>query len=364
MEDLIPIRNSLNSAVYDNIIKPICFMNDPESTHNLFINIGKLLGSNTLTKDLTSLLFNYQNSRLQQNILGISFRNPIGLSAGFDKNAELISIMGDVGFGFVEVGSVTALQCNGNEGRRVARIIDRNSLWVNFGLNNNGTKEIAARLAGKRFDIPYGVSVAKTNCRETVDPKVGTRDYLAGLKETRNVGSYHTINISCPNAYGGQPFSNPELYEMLMKEVDKLRLKKPVFVKLSPDLGRRHIDMLLAISKKHRINGFVCTNLTKRHGFGRGGLSGKPVEKMANELIRYVHSKMGSRYVIIGVGGVFSAEDAYKKIRLGASLVELITGMIYRGPGLIGEINYGLVKLLDMDGYNNISEAVGSANKI
>jgi len=199
---------------------------------------------------MISLLFNYQNTRLEQNILGIKFRNHIGLSAGFDKNAELISIMENVGFGFVEVGSITALPCIGNTGKRVDRIIDKNSLWVNFGLNNNGVEEITKRLRSKEFNFPYGISVAKTNCKETVVPEAGIMDYITSLKESKSIGNYYTLNISCPNSYGGQPFANPKLYDMLLKEVDKLKIKKPVFVKLSPDLSKPHIDELLDISKK------------------------------------------------------------------------------------------------------------------
>src|SRR3989338_3003481 len=285
MEILVSIRNKTNSVLYNKIVKPVCFMYDAEQVHNFFTKTGKFLGDHALTKKTISTLFNYQNKKLELNILGIKFRNPVGLSAGFDKNAELISIMEDVGFGFVEVGSITALPCEGNSGKRVDRIIDKKSLWVNFGLNNNGVKEITNRLEKERFNIPYGISVAKTNSKETVDP---------------------------------------QLYESLLREVHELKIKKPVFVKLSPDLTKKHIDKLLQISMKHKINGFICTNLTKKHNLGKGGLSGKIVQKKSNELIKYIYKKTKGKYIIIGVGGIFSAEDAYKKIKAGASLVQLI----------------------------------------
>ncbi|MBS3079996.1 quinone-dependent dihydroorotate dehydrogenase [Candidatus Pacearchaeota archaeon] len=362
MEILVSIRNKTNSVLYNKIVKPVCFMYDAEQVHNFFTKTGKFLGDHALTKKTISTLFNYQNKKLELNILGIKFRNPVGLSAGFDKNAELISIMEDVGFGFVEVGSITALPCEGNSGKRVDRIIDKKSLWVNFGLNNNGVKEITNRLEKERFNIPYGISVAKTNSKETVDPEIGINDYVSSLKESKNVGDYYTLNISCPNSYGGQPFVDPQLYESLLREVHELKIKKPVFVKLSPDLTKKHIDKLLQISMKHKINGFICTNLTKKHNLGKGGLSGKIVQKKSNELIKYIYKKTKGKYIIIGVGGIFSAEDAYKKIKAGASLVQLITGMIYEGPGLISNINYNLVKLLERDRYNNISEAIGVSN--
>ncbi|MBS3083834.1 hypothetical protein J4423_03450 [Candidatus Pacearchaeota archaeon] len=158
--------------------------------------------------------------------------------------------------------------------------------------------------------------------------------------------------------------TDPELYSKLLTEIDKLKINKPIFVKLSPDLNKRQIDILLDISLKHNISGFICSNLTKCDE--RGGYSGKIVEDKSNSLLSYVYRKIkksGKKYVLIGSGGIFSAEDAYKKIKLGANLVELITGMIYNGPGLISEINYGLVKLLEKDGFSNVSEAVGVGNK-
>ena len=210
--------------------------------------------------------------------------------------------------------------------------------------------------------MPFGVSVAKTNCRETVDDRAGRDDYVYSLREfnSRNLGAYYTLNISCPNAYGGQPFSRPRAFEMLLKGCDSLHIRKPVFVKLSPDLTKRNVDAIIEISMRHKVDGFVISNLTKRHDIGEGGLSGKAVERSANEMLKYVYRKTKGRFVLIGVGGIFSAEDAYQKIRYGASLVELITGMIYQGPNLISEINIGLVELLKRDGFRSIKEAVGS----
>lgn len=359
MESLVSVRNKANSIFYNQIVKPICFRHDAEKVHNFFTEAGKILGDNHTTKKFISLLYNYSDKKLEQKILGITFKNPVGLSAGFDKNAELISIMEDVGFGFAEVGSITALSCKGNPGKRVDRIISQKSLWVNFGLNNKGVTEIAKRLEKKKFGIPYGINIAKTNCRETTVPEVGIKDYIFSLKKAKNVGDYFTLNISCPNTYGGQPFANPKLYESLLIEVDKLKIEKPIFVKISPDLDKKNIDAILSISKKHKVDGFICSNLTKKHYLKNGGLSGKILEKKSNELINYIYRRTKGKYVLIGAGGIFSAEDAYKKIKSGASLVQLITGMIYEGPGLIGKINYDLVKLLEKDGYNNISEAVG-----
>jgi len=348
--------------LYGSIAKPILFMFDPEAVHKSFIGFGKALGSNAATKGIMRWVYYYGNPMLAQDILGIRFESPVGLSAGFDKDAEIVSICEDLGFGFTEVGSVTKLACSGNTGKRLGRLPERKSLWVNLGLNNEGADPISSRLSRERYRIPYGVSIAKTNCRETVDDKVGKEDYLYSLKKFNgcNVGAYYTINISCPNAYGGHPFHRPKAYEELLKGIDVLRIKKPIFVKLSPDLTKANVDAIINISKKHKVDGFIVSNLTKRHDIGKGGLSGKAVEKSANEMLKYVYKKTRGRFVLIGVGGIFSAEDAYRKIKYGASLVELITGMVYQGPNLISEINIGLVELLKRDGFRNIKEAVGS----
>ncbi|MBI2632340.1 quinone-dependent dihydroorotate dehydrogenase, partial [Candidatus Pacearchaeota archaeon] len=293
------------------------------------------------------------------------FKNPVGLSAGFDKNAELINILPSIGFGFMEVGSITARQCEGNVGIRLKRLPKKKSIWVNMGLNNKGANAISNKLKNKKFKVPIGISIAKTNCKETTDTEKGINDYIETIKifESKNIGDFFVLNISCPNSYGGQTFHNPGLYERLLKEIVKIKIKKPIFVKLSPDLSKKNIDKIINISDKYIIKGFVCSNLTKKHSFRKGGLSGKAVEEKANRMIKYIYKKTRGKFIIIGVGGIFSAEDAYKKIKLGASLVELITGLIYQGPGLISKINSEIVKLLNQDNYSNIKEAIGKGIK-
>jgi dihydroorotate dehydrogenase len=186
------------------------------------------------------------------------------------------------------------------------------------------------------------------------------------------IGNYHVLNISCPNAFGGQSFTDPDSFRMLMKEIEKIRVAAPLLIKLSPDLSHEQIDQILEISARYGVNGVICSNLTKdKHSSKiidfpipeKGAISGKPLQDKADELIKYVYHKTNGQMVIIGCGGVFSAKDAYKKIRLGASLIQLITGMIFEGPQLIGEINRGLADLLKRDGFKNVSEAVGIDNK-
>ncbi len=351
--------------LYRNILKRLLFLFDAEAVHDFFGAVAVFLGKYWWTRAATRRLFCFESERLRQSVLGINFDNPVGLSAGFDKDAKKIDIMAPVGFGFVEIGSVTGEPCEGNPKPRLWRLPQLKSLVVHYGLKNEGCEKIAARIKGKKFAIPLGVNVAKTNNVECADTEKGVADYAKAFDKMKDIGDYFTVNVSCPNAYGGEPFTDPERLDMLLGRLDAIETKKPVFLKLSPDLAGEKLDALIAVCDKHRVHGFICTNLTKeRKGEKdirmKGGLSGKMVQKLSDEQIGYVYKKTGGKYVIIGCGGIFSAEDAFRKIQLGASLVELITGMIFEGPQLIGEINRGLVRLMDKHGYKNISEAVGT----
>ena len=359
-DTLIKIRNAIIRWKYVHLLKPVFFKMDPEFVHDNFTFIGRLLGSNPITRGISRFCFGYSNPMLKQHILGISFKNPIGLSAGFDKDALLTSIIPCTGFGYEEIGSVTGEPCEGNPKPRLWRHPDKKALRVYYGLKNDGAVRIAKRLHGKHFAFPIGISIAKTNCEETCTTEGGIADYVKAFKEFLHIGDYFTINISCPNAFGGQPFTDPQKLEALLGALDLIPNKKPVFLKLSPDLTNPEVDNILEVAKKHRVDGFICTNLTKKHHLGVGGISGKAVEELSNEQLKYVYQKTQGKFVLIGCGGIFTAEDAYKKIKAGASLLQLITGMIYEGPQSISEINRGLVDLLKKDGYKNIGEAVGA----
>ncbi len=373
---LTKLRNYILEKEYRWILKPILFQLDPEKVHDRINTIGRILGKYRITRTIASIFWNYSNPTLEQNILGINFKNPVGLSAGFDKNAELTEIIPAVGFGFMEVGSIAGEVCAGIQKPRLWRLKKSESLAVYYGLVNKGCKAIAEKLIHKKFNIPIGINIAKTNCKETVDTDKAIEDYFKAYKAFTHIGNYFTINISCPNAFGGQPFTDKIKLDALLKKIMSIPKVKPIFLKLSPDLNQKEIDEIIDTAAKWKIDGFVCANLTKNRNNNKildkyvpelGGLSGKVLNDLSDELIRYIYKKINQRaearlpqkFIIIGVGGVFSAEDAYRKIKSGASLVELITGMIYKGPQLISEINLGLVELLKKDGYKNISEAIG-----
>ncbi len=355
-------------AVYRKALKPILFLFDAEQVHDWFTAVGVFLGKYKFTRAITRRLFSYKNPRLEQMVAGIKFVNPIGLSAGFDKDAKMTDIMLEVGFGFTEVGSITGEPCEGNSKPRLWRLPQLKALVVHYGLKNDGCEKISVRLANKKFKIPVGINIAKTNNVACADTETGIADYAKAFNAFKDIGDYFTVNISCPNAYGGEPFTDPVRLDLLLTQLDAIPTKKPVFLKLSPDLTPQKLDPLLEVSSRHRVHGFICTNLTKEKKEEndirlKGGLSGKMVQKLSDDQIAYIYKKAQGKYIIIGCGGVFSAEDAFRKIQLGATLVELITGMIFEGPQLIGEINRGLVALLDKNGYKNISEAVGTAYK-
>lgn len=365
MNQLLGVRNFFFHFFYTKILKPILFLFDPENIHDFFTIIGRFLGSNFIGRFVTkSLLGTTIRDELKQKIVGIDFNNPIGLAAGFDKNGQLTQIIPSVGFGFMEIGSITGRPCVGNSKPRLWRIAKDRTLVVYYGLKNNGSEKIAQKLKNKKFKIPLGISLAKTNDDETIDIEKGIADYLKVYNNFSTIGDYFTINISCPNTNGGQPFVEPENLNLLLKSFYQQTPTKPIFLKIPPDLSHQEIDQIIKLAEEYKLTGFVCSNLTKKIQLEdkKGGLSGKAVEEQANDLIRYIYKKTNNNFIIIGCGGVFNAHDAYKKIKLGASLVQLITGMIFEGPQLISEINRELVGLLKRDGYKNISEAVGVDN--
>lgn len=369
------MKSQLIHTIYTRIAKPVFFRMDPERVHDRAVATGERLGRHQLTQQLTRYAFNYQHESLQQEIRGIVFKNPIGLAAGFDKNAQLTQILPAVGFGHMEVGSVTGEPCPGNSGRRLWRLPQSQSLVVYYGLKNDGCEEIAKRLANQQFEIPLGVSIAKTNSPDTVTCEAGIEDYVKAYRvmTEAKIGDYVTINISCPNAFGGEPFSDPQKLNLLLKEISQLPKTRPIFIKLAADLTTEVIDQIIDLARTYRIDGFIATNLAKDRSNSaiketsvpdKGGLSGKVVESLSNNMISYIYSRIDTNeFVIIGCGGVFSAEDAYEKIKRGASLIQMITGMIYEGPQVIGQINRGLAELVRRDGYSHISQAVGSAHR-
>lgn len=366
----------ITGKAYKNAVKPLLFRRHPDNVHADILRLGKLVPHMLGVRAIPRAWAFYDASFLRQTVCGISFRNPVGLAAGFDKNVEVPRLMKLVGFGFMTGGSITARPCDGNPRPWFHRLPRSRSLVVHAGLPNWGVETIRSHVDDyprQLFtDFPLVVSVAKTNSEATVEDEAGIDDYcrsLELLESGRHVAMYE-LNISCPNAYGGQPFTDAERLEKLLKRVDALKLSRPMVVKMPIGLSWQHTSALLDVIARHDVAGVTIGNLLKDRQQAtladdldddvKGSLSGLPTRDISTELISKTYQHYGEKLVIVGVGGIFSAEDAYAKIRAGATLVELITGMIFEGPQLIGEINHGLVELLTRDGYTHISQAVGA----
>jgi len=369
--------SNVSSKTYAKMVKPLLFKQTPDSVHERLLQAGSRLQRLGIIRSLVHGVWAYENkTKLGQEVLGIQFINPVGLSAGFDKNFELPPMLRSIGFGFMEGGSITYKPYSGNPKPWFYRLPKTKSIVVYAGLANQGATKIINRInsyAPSTFtDFPLNISVAKTNSKAAANETDAITDYVGSLSQIKKAtdGSMVTLNISCPNTYGGEPFTTPELLERLLRKVDEVHMKQPIFIKMPADLAWPDFDKLLTVASKHQVAGITISNLAKDRGQAKlmdplpetikGGLSGKPTWELSNNLIRETYKKYHERFVIIGVGGIFSAEDAYTKIKLGATLVELITGMIFEGPQLIGQINQGLAALLERDGYQNISQAIGT----
>ncbi len=360
-----PINLAFFAFAYQVLLKPILFTFNPETIHHLFVRFGKILGMTPVTRALTRWCFSYPNPE-PLKLAGIQWPNRVGLSAGFDYDADLTQILPDIGFGFATLGTVTLHPYEGNTRPMLTRLPNSQALLVNKGFKSIGAHAVIKKLEGQSFRIPIGISIGSTNkifnsSKEQIDDVVET----FRLFEASSVAhSYYELNISCPNTKGGQPFTDAKRLDALLKALRPLQIKKPVFVKLPIDIAdgmsrsATHIQLLSLVermSKESWIVGLVSGNLTKDHENTavltsdrahwkqhKGGVSGKPTFTRSNALISALRKRFGSHFIIIGTGGIFSGEDAQTKIHAGADLVQLITGMIYQGPQVIGDINWVL----------------------
>ena len=364
------------ASLYSKILKPIFFTFDPERVHDGIMRAGSLLSKNSLTRSITRALLQYENELLEQELHGSKYKNPVGLAAGFDKDAKTIHILPHVGFGHVTVGSVTYSAYGGNPKPRLTRLPKSKGIVVYYGLKNDGVKKIAPRINRDRVaGMPITYSIAKTNSARTKKTDSGIKDYYLSLKYLENQGAADTyeINISCPNTFGGEPFTSPKKLSKLLERLSHIQTNRPRYIKMPINLEWKEFKALLDVILEFGFEGVNIGNLTKERDSDkikedvstslRGGISGKPTYELSNYLIKKTYEYAGDRLTIIGTGGIFTAEDAYKKIKSGASLVELITGMIYEGPQVIKRINKGIVRLLEEDGYTSINQAIGADTK-
>lgn len=359
--------------MYESVIKPLLFLFNPELMHDSFVALGEMLGAIPGGQALVGALCGYEHPSLETKVLGIDFKNPIGLAAGFDKNVRLTKIVPAVGFGFMEAGAVTQFPYGGNPGRELVRLPKDKSIIVYYGLKNIGAEAIKEKLPRiLPFRIPVGLNIAKTN-RADIKGEKSVEDYAATYRMLAPYFAYVTLNVSCPNAQDGRLFQDPRLLDELLAAFSHIEKQGPIFLKISNDLTVQEVDDILAVVQKYPfIDGFVVGNLAKRREIlnlkssahrlnlvPKGGISGAPLRDLSTNIIRRIYRATNGKYVIIGLGGVFTAEDAYEKIKAGASLVQIVTSLIYNGPTVVKKINKGLVELLGKEGYNHISDAVG-----
>ena len=384
MSFIIAVRNLILRILF-RVLRPMIFLMDPEQAHYSMKRVGVFLGSNPITKAFTSLLFDYGHKSLNIEVDGIQYRNPIGLSAGFDKDGELTKIYPNLGFGLAELGSITGEICPGNPGKRLFRMIKSKSIVVWYGLNNMGAEKLSSRLAGQKFGrLRVGINAALSNMSSEFDLDSSIADYLKTMRLFKDIGDYYTVNISCPNTQEGEPFVDKDKLDALLTAINihiRPITNKPIYVKLAADMSVEEIDTIVDACVEHKMEGVVCTNLAKpkyntehrpeeyptTKGLlpaGKGAMSGLPLQRISTNVVRHVYRRTRGKLTIIGVGGIFNARDAYEKITSGASLCHMITTMIFDGPQNINEINRGLVKLLKADGFNSIAEAVGSRNPL
>jgi dihydroorotate dehydrogenase len=340
---------------YKRLVRPWLFRLDPEEAHERALTMARALGRSRIGRNALETMFVVEDRRLRQTLFGIEFPNPVGLAAGFDKNAVGLNLWPSLGFGFVEVGSVTARAQKGNPPPRLVRLPEQRALINRMGFNNDGADAIVPRVPPAPHRVPIGVNIGKSR---DVELAGAAGDYAQTLEQFHGRADFFVINISSPNTPGLRKLQDRSLLDELLA---KLKQQTPVLVKVAPDLTFEQLDDVLELTSKHGIAGIVATNTTVNHPTPpEGGLSGAPLRDRATECVRHIWRQTRGKLSIVGVGGIFTAADAYEKMRAGASLVEVWTGMIYEGPVVAHNINLGLLRLLEQDGFGSIAQAVGT----
>ena len=341
-------------------LRSLIFKIDPETAHNLAIKSLKL----NLTPSLMDE--NKDNPMFKSTLFGKEIDNPIGMAAGFDKNAEVYNSLFKLGFGFVEVGTVTPLEQYGNPKPRVFRLVEDEALINRLGFNNLGSKNVSNRI---RLNSKKGLLGINIGPNKDSDDRLN--DYLVGLRAFHDIADYITINISSPNTENLRNFHDEKKFDKLMNSIEeekiKLKSKIPIVVKISPDILEDQISMISKILLDHKVSAIIVSNTTAQNReklnnilkHQKGGLSGKPLEEEANKLIRKFYKLLKGKIEIIGVGGVDSGKSAHKKFLAGASYIQLYTGMVFQGPNIVGKIKKELKEILKADGIKNFREIIG-----
>jgi len=337
--------------MYKFLIRPLLFLIDPERIHHFIFNFLKFQGKIPIVNGISGLLFRKKSEILEKELFGLRFANPVGLAAGFDKDARLIDELAAFGFGFIEIGTLTPKAQSGNDKPRLFRLPQDQGLINRMGFNNKGVLEAVKYLKKRKSNVIVGGNIGKNKI--TPNEKA-FEDYNYCFEALYPYVDYFVLNVSSPNTPGLRELQEKEPLKNLLNQVKALsnakEKPKPILLKIAPDLTTAQLDDIVEILKETNADGVIATNTTiSRDGLetpkeeiekiGAGGLSGKPVKEKSTEVIRYLRSRLGTSYPIIGVGGIMSPEDALEKIEAGADLIQIYTGFIYEGPGFIKAIN-------------------------
>ena len=342
--------------MYKFLTRPLLFSFDPEWVHYFTLNALRLIQKIPLTGWLLRKIYSYENSSLEKELFGIKFKNPVGLAAGFDKNGKYIKEMSNLGFGFIEIGTITPKPQAGNPKKRLFRVQNDLAIINRLGINNEGSIICAERLKKNNSDVVIGGNIGKntTTSNENADA-----DYIQNFETLHKYVDYFVLNVSCPNVSNFTKLQDVEFLKKLVPQLKKINStkpkKKPILIKISPDLNRDQLDETIDLILSENLDGIIATNTTttrenlitsksRIEEIGNGGLSGEPLKNKSTEVIRYISKKTNGNLPIIGVGGIMNPKDALDKIEAGADLIQIYTGFIYEGPSIVKKINQHLSK--------------------
>lgn len=342
--------------MYKSIIKPLFFLFQPETIHHLVFKAIKLICLIPGVPYLIKSFYATDDKRLQREVFGLTFPNPVGLAAGFDKDARLYDELGYYGFGFIEIGTLTPEPQPGNEKPRMFRLPQDEALINRMGFNNGGVKAAAERLKNRKTNIIIGGNIGKNKITPNDE---ADSDYEKCFEVLFDYVDYFVVNVSSPNTPNLRALQEKEPLTRLLNKVKVLNNRKskpkPILLKIAPDLTNEQLDDIIEIVRETKIDGVIATNTTIERGnlttdksevesMGAGGLSGKPLTKRSTEVVRYLCEKSGRQFPVIAVGGIHTGEDAIEKLKAGASLVQVYTGFIYEGPSIARKINKAILK--------------------
>ena len=342
--------------MYKLFIRRFLFLFDPEKIHYFTFSLIRFLCKVPFFSAIFRAMYLIEDKRLERNLFGITFKNPVGLAAGFDKNAVLYNELANFGFGFIEIGTVTPKGQEGNPKKRLFRLKDDQGIINRMGFNNDGLETAIEQLKKNKGKLIIGGNIGKNT---QTSPQNYTNDYEECFKGLHPYVDYFVLNVSCPNVGSHEKLNDKEYLLELILAIQNLNLleptQKPILLKIAPDLNNNQLDEIIEIVAETKIDGIIASNTsTSRSGLkasnkhlqeiGNGGLSGLPIKEKSTRVIKYLKDTSNKAFPIIGVGGIHSAKDALEKIEAGADLVQIYTGFIYEGPGLIKQINKALLK--------------------